>query len=92
MRFLIVFLLFAFTVTVAHAACRCACVNGSVQTICERSYDIRPVCVPRMCPMTPPSVRPIQKPMVPPIGATRCRQYQVLNPYTGQYEWRTLCR
>jgi hypothetical protein len=75
----------------AHAECICRCVNGEVQPICRSSLDVAPVCAPRVCPITPPSVQPIQRPMVPPVGASDCRQAQVLNPYTGRYEWRTVC-
>lgn len=76
----------------AAAACQCSCVNGQVQPICSSSIDIRPICTPRICPIVPPAVRPIATPVVPPIGTRSCRMEQVLNPYTGQYEWRSVCR
>jgi hypothetical protein len=34
----------------------------------------------------------VPRPMVPPIGTTSCSPQQVMNPYTRQYEWRTICR
>ena len=74
------------------AGCQCTCVNGQNVPLCTSSIDLRPICPPRICPITPPSVQPIQPPVVPPIGTTNCQQEQVLNIYTGQYEWRTVCR
>lgn len=76
----------------AGAACVCRCVNGEMRPICSSSIDLPPICPPTVCPITPPSVAPIQAPQVPPIGTTACRQAQVYNPSTGQYEWREVCR
>ena len=76
----------------ASASCRCACVNGSVQALCSSSIDVQPVCMPMVCPVLPPSVQPVQTPMVPPVGATSCSPQQVLNPFTGAHEWKTICR
>jgi len=76
----------------AVASCVCRCVNGEVQALCSSSIDVPPVCAPRVCPITPPSIAPIQQPRVPPIGTTHCRQAQVFNQRTGQYEWREVCR
>jgi hypothetical protein len=76
----------------ASAACSCACVNGQVRPICQNAYDPPPVCAPQVCQIVPPSVAPIQTPMVPPVGTSNCQQVQVFNQYTGQYQWRTLCR
>ena len=74
------------------AACVCRCVNGNMQALCSSSIDLPPICPPTVCPITPPSVAPIQQPRVPPIGTTQCRQAQVVNPQTGRYEWREVCR
>ena len=76
----------------ADAACSCRCVNGSMQAICSSSLDIPPICPTTLCGITPPSVRPISPPVIPPIGTQNCRKKQVQNPYTGRYEWKTLCR
>lgn len=78
--------------TEATAACRCLCVNGLMQPVCDNAMEIRPICPPTICGIVPPAVRPITPPMVPPIGTTHCAPEQVLNPYTGRYEWRTICR
>ena len=76
----------------ADAGCVCRCVNGEVQAVCSSSLDIEPICAPAICPITPPAIRPIDPPTVPPIGTSSCRSEQVLNPYTGAYEWRQVCR
>ena len=73
------------------ASCSCECVGGRVVPICSSSLDIRPICPPRICPITPPSIAPITPPRVPPIGTTNCRQMQIYNPRTGQYEWKEVC-
>ncbi len=74
----------------AEAGCVCRCVNGRMVPLCTSSLDIPPPCY-GICAPPPPSIQPIQPPRIPPIGTSRCRQAQVLNPYTGQYEWRTVC-
>lgn len=76
----------------ASAACECRCSNGQNQAFCTSPLDIRPICAPMICPIVPPSIAPIQMPTIPPIGTTNCSQQQVLNPYTGQYQWQTVCR
>lgn len=76
----------------AVAACVCRCVNGQMQALCSSSIDLPPICPPTVCPIMPPSIAPIQPPRVPPIGTTQCRQVQVYNQRTGQYEWREVCR
>lgn len=76
----------------ASAACVCRCVNGEVKTLCESSIDLPPICAPQVCAIVPPSVAPIPAPRLPPIGTSACREVQVLNPATGQYEWKTVCK
>lgn len=76
----------------AGAACVCRCVDGEVRALCSSSIDVPPICAPRVCQITPPSVAPIQVPRVPPVGTTECRMAQVLNPRTQRYEWREVCR
>jgi hypothetical protein len=75
----------------AGAQCVCRCVNGSVQPVCRSSIDLPPVCMPAVCPITPPAISPMQMPQLPPLGTSNCRQVQILNPYNGQYQWRTVC-
>ena len=87
--FLVATLLFA---TVAHADCVCRCVGGKVRPICTSSLDLPPICPIDLCPLAPPSIAPLPSLQLPPIGTSQCRQVQVLNPVTQQYEWRTLCQ
>ena len=75
----------------AVADCICNCVNGRVQPICSRVNEIPPICSPQICPIQPPSIQPISPPTIPPIGTQRCGMKQVLNPFTGQYEWKQIC-
>lgn len=76
----------------ALAACQCRCVNGEMRPICSNSIEIPPICPPTICPIVPPSIAPITTPRVPPVGTQTCRQVQILNPATGRYEWREVCR
>jgi len=76
----------------SHAGCVCRCVNGEVRALCSSTLDLEPICPPQICPIVPPSIEPIQAPTLPPLGTDSCRQVQVLNPSTGQYEWRSVCR
>ena len=77
---------------IASADCVCRCVNGQVQALCRSSLDIQPICAPQVCQVVPPSIEPIATPRVPPIGTSSCRQVQVQNPVTRQYEWKEVCR
>jgi hypothetical protein len=74
------------------AGCVCRCVNGEVRALCSSTLDLEPICSPQICPIVPPSIQPIQAPTLPPLGTQSCSQQQVLNPRTGQYEWRSVCR
>ena len=78
--------------TNAHASCRCACMGGSVKPICTYSYELAPICPPNVCIVEPPSVAPIARPIIPPIGTQNCHMEQVGNPNTGQYSWKQVCR
>ena len=76
----------------ASARCVCACVNGEAVALCEGSIDLSPICSPRVCPIVPPRIRPLAPPTIPPVGTEFCQSEQVLNPATGRYEWREVCR
>jgi hypothetical protein len=92
MNLIVAFLLALLPMT-ASAACSCECVNGRVQVLCDRSTDFAPICSPRMCPTTPPSMRPMDElPPLPPLGTTNCKREQVWNEQKGIYEWKTVCR
>ena len=86
---------FAFLDTIYNAAearCVCRCVNGNMQPLCSSTLDIPPICPPTVCQIRTPSLAPLPSLKLPPLGTTSCRQAQVLNPYTGRYEWKRVCR
>lgn len=74
-----------------NSACHCACVNGEVVPLCSNSLEIPPNCASRICPIVPPAIEPIQRPRIPPLGTNQCTMKQVLNPFTGRYEWKQIC-
>lgn len=37
----------------ALAACTCRCVEGVIQPLCDNTIEIRPICPPTICPITP---------------------------------------
>ena len=80
------------TVTTGYPDCICTCVNGENVALCSDSFDIEPICPPKICPIDVPSVSPIERPMIPPIGTDKCSYERVQNPKTGRYEWKTICR
>jgi len=75
----------------AGAACVCRCVDGEMQPLCSSSVDLPPVCAAVVCPLVPPSVTPVERPMVPPVGTSQCSQREVLDPATNRYAWRSIC-
>jgi len=91
MKLLISLYLLIFS-TLSYGNCVCRCVNGEMTPLCSSSIDLPPICPPTICPIVPPSVQPINPPVVPPIGTSRCEYQQVINPRTGYYEWRNICR
>ena len=76
--------------TSASAACSCECVNGQAVPLCESSLDIPPPCM-RLCPMTPPAVKPLDPITLPPLGTDTCSMEQVYNADLGRYEWAEVC-
>jgi hypothetical protein len=79
-------------VSQANAACVCRCVDGEMKPLCQSSIDLPPICPPTLCPIVPPRLAPLDPPRLPPLGTTECRQEQVFNPITKQYEWKRVCR
>jgi hypothetical protein len=75
----------------SRASCVCRCIDGEMQPLCESSIDVPPVCPVTICALVPPSVTPMQPPVVPPVGTSQYSQRQVLNPTTRRYEWRSVC-
>lgn len=88
---LITLTLLLFNSIPVSAACTCQCVNGTVTPLCSSSLDIAPSCSLAMCPMTTPSIAPINPLRIPPIGTRSCSMKQVYINHTGQYEWKQVC-
>ena len=86
------FLYFILWSSPVQAGCVCSCVNGNPQALCSSTLDLPPICSPRICPIVPPSIEPLQSLRLNPLGTTSCRQAQVLNPYTLSYEWKRVCQ
>jgi hypothetical protein len=74
-----------------EAACVCRCVNGKARAICSSTLDIEPICASKICSTTQPSIDEIQRPRVPPVGTSVCRQVQIYNERTRRYEWLEVC-
>jgi hypothetical protein len=79
------------TIKSANAGCRCVCMNGRVEAVCTNALDLKPICPPRVCQNPPPSIAPLEKPRLPPIGTSKCVQKQIFNERTRRYEWREVC-
>jgi len=75
----------------AHASCVCRCVDGEMQAICSSTIDIAPICPPTACGMAPPSIAPIQRMQMAPLGTQQCSQRQVWDPATRRYQWQRMC-
>ncbi len=84
--------LIAVPLAAADAECICTCVDGQNVPLCRNAIDLQPLCPARICPIVPLRIQPINPPTIPPLGTSGCSQQQVLNPYTGQYEWRQVCQ
>lgn len=82
----------AFSSTAAFSMCQCECVNGVNRPMCTSAMDMAPMCPPMQCPMMAPSLAPLNPPTLPPIGTRSCRQMQIYNQYTRQYEWQQVCQ
>jgi hypothetical protein len=90
MRTVLVGFILALSASAASAACVCRCVDGETRAICTSPADSRPICVQNLCPLTRPA-QPVDSIPAQPIGRPGCSQQQVLNPRTGQYQWRQVC-
>ena len=55
MRVFLTILFMALSAGKASADCVCQCVNGEVQPVCKSPSELPPLCVPRACPLVPPS-------------------------------------
>jgi hypothetical protein len=79
MRLLLIAAFLLMMMTGPQAECVCRCVEGEMQPICESAIDLRPLCPVTVCALPLPLARPIQPPVLPPLGTTKCTQRQVLD-------------
>ncbi len=75
----------------AGATCRCLCVDGRMQPICERKTEIAPLCPLTLCPSRRVQMAPLGPLMLPPLGTSKCRQAWVCNS-DRKCAWQSLCR
>ena len=77
----------------ALADCVCQCVNGEVAAICTGNIAVQPQCAPRSCPAPSASLSMARNLQVSSQGGgSDCAPQQVMDPVSGKYEWKVLCR
>lgn len=77
----------------ASAACKCSCVDGQIEAVCQLQTDLPPVCAPRTCTVKPLHAALIADKTAPGRPAVRqCHETQVLNPQTGAYVSKQVCQ
>jgi hypothetical protein len=91
MRTLTAALLLLCIPTLASAECLCACVNGTMQPLCQSTLDLPPLCPATICPLATPSIAPISPLTLPPLGTSECRQARVCDTF-GNCQWQQVCR
>jgi hypothetical protein len=87
-------LLVASLPTYASAACKCSCVEGQIEAVCSLPTELPPVCAPRACtakPLHTALVAADKTAAATPV-ARQCHETQVLNPQTGAYVSKQVCR
>ena len=75
----------------SYAGCRCVCIDGENQPICDDAYELRPICPPRLCPQEPPALKPLTPPRLPPLGTETCDTKYVYDDDLGEYVWKEVC-
>jgi len=80
--------------TTASAACKCSCVNGQIEAVCQLQTDLPPVCAPRTCSTKPLHAALVSADKTPAATppARHCHETQVLNPQTGAYVSKQVCQ
>lgn len=78
--------------TYASAACRCSCVNGQIEAVCTLPSELPPVCAPRACTVKAPGATLVNQSRVAANTTKQCHETQVLNPQTGSYVSKQVCR
>jgi hypothetical protein len=79
---------------VAAADYVCQCVNGELAAIYSGNVSVEPVCAPRSCPAPTASSSTARSLQVSTQGGggSDCAPRQVMDPISGKYEWKVLCR
>ena len=80
--------------TYASAACKCSCVDGQIEAVCSLPTALPRVCAPRSCSAKPLRAALIAADKTPAATPTarQCHETQVLNPQTGAYVSKQVCR
>ncbi|HEX5122787.1 MAG TPA: hypothetical protein VFV97_06030 [Rhodanobacteraceae bacterium] len=78
----------------ATAACKCSCVNGQIEAVCQLQTDLPPVCAPHSCTAKPLHAALISADKTPAgtPAPRQCRETLVLNPQTGAYISKQVCQ
>lgn len=76
----------------ASASCHCSCVNAQIEAVCTSPSDLPPVCAPRSCTVKPSSVALINETSIATNLTKQCHETLVLNPQTGSYISKQVCR
>src|SRR3954467_8836910 len=78
----------------ASAACKCSCVDGQIEAVCSLPTELPPVCAPRACTVKPlrASLVAADKTAAATPVTRQCHETQVLNPQTGAYVSKQVCR
>ena len=89
---LVTVLSFVFLINSAWSYCTCVCINGENQAVCSNStFDIPPICPPKLCSIAPSEVQPLQPDTIDPSGEQDCRIEEVYDLYTERYVWQEVC-
>ena len=78
--------------TQASAACKCSCVNAQIEAVCTSQTDLPPVCAPRTCTAKPLHAALVNESSVASSSTKQCHETQMLNPQTGAYVSKQVCR
>jgi len=78
--------------TYASASCKCSCVKSQIEAVCTAPSDLPPVCAPRSCTVKEPSATLVNQVRVGPNATKQCHESLVLNPQTGSYISKQVCK
>ena len=78
--------------TYAFASCGCSCVNGQIEAVCTLPSELPPVCAPRACTVKQPKATLVNQSSLATSEPKQCRETHVLNPQTGTWIAKQVCR